>query len=78
MLQTITLPYGVSAFGADDLGTTGILYRSALVPEPITSWREFYDLAVGKFEITRAQWQEFVTATGYKTEDGCQYFDGHF
>ena len=37
-----------------------------------------YDLAVSKFEITRAQWQEFVTATGYKTEDGCQYFDGHF
>lgn len=32
-----------------DFGTTGILYRSKLVPEPITSWREFYDLAIGKY-----------------------------
>jgi spermidine/putrescine transport system substrate-binding protein len=32
-----------------DLGTTGILYRSKIVTEPITSWREFYDLAVGKY-----------------------------
>jgi formylglycine-generating enzyme required for sulfatase activity len=35
-------------------------------------------LAVGKFEVTRVQWQEFVTATGYQTEDGCQFYDGHF
>ena len=32
-----------------DFGTTGILYRSKIVKEPITSWREFYDLAVGKY-----------------------------
>lgn len=32
-----------------DLGTTGILYRSKIVTEPLTSWREFYDLAVGKY-----------------------------
>jgi spermidine/putrescine transport system substrate-binding protein len=32
-----------------DFGTTGILYRSKLVKEPLTSWREFYDLAVGKY-----------------------------
>lgn len=32
-----------------DLGTTGILYRSKLVPEPLTSWKEFYDLATGKY-----------------------------
>lgn len=32
-----------------DFGTTGILYRSALVPEPVTSWREFFDLSVGKY-----------------------------
>ena len=28
-----------------DYGTTGILYRSKIVTEPVTSWREFYDLA---------------------------------
>ncbi len=32
-----------------DFGTTGILYRSKIVKEPVTSWREFYDLAVGKY-----------------------------
>ncbi len=32
-----------------DLGTTGILYRSKIVTEPVTSWREFYDLATGKY-----------------------------
>jgi spermidine/putrescine transport system substrate-binding protein len=32
-----------------DFGTTGILYRSALVPEPVTSWQDLYDLTVGKY-----------------------------
>jgi spermidine/putrescine transport system substrate-binding protein len=32
-----------------DFGTTGILYRSKIVTEPITSWKEFYDLSVGKY-----------------------------
>jgi spermidine/putrescine transport system substrate-binding protein len=32
-----------------DFGTTGILYRSKIVTEPLTSWREFYDLATGKY-----------------------------
>jgi spermidine/putrescine transport system substrate-binding protein len=32
-----------------DFGTTGILYRSKVVKEPVTSWREFYDLATGKY-----------------------------
>jgi len=32
-----------------DFGTTGILYRSKVVTEPVTSWREFYDLATGKY-----------------------------
>ena len=32
-----------------DFGTTGILYRSALVPEPMTSWQDFFDLATGKY-----------------------------
>lgn len=37
-----------------------------------------YALAVGQTEITRAQWQEFVAATDFKTADGCQFYDGHF
>jgi spermidine/putrescine transport system substrate-binding protein len=32
-----------------DYGTTGIMYRTKLVTEPLTSWREFYDLAKGKY-----------------------------
>ena len=32
-----------------DYGTTGIVYRKKLVPEPVTSWKEFYDLSVGKY-----------------------------
>ena len=32
-----------------DYGTTGIVYRKKLVPEPVTSWRDFYDLSVGKY-----------------------------
>jgi spermidine/putrescine transport system substrate-binding protein len=32
-----------------DFGTTGILYRSKIVTEPLTSWQEFYDLATGKY-----------------------------
>lgn len=32
-----------------DFGTTGIMYRPKLVSEPLTSWREFYDLATGKY-----------------------------
>ncbi len=32
-----------------DYGTTGIVYRKKLVAEPLTSWREFYDLSVGKY-----------------------------
>ena len=35
-------------------------------------------LAVGKTEITRAQWIEFVTATGFSTPSGCQFYDGHY
>jgi spermidine/putrescine transport system substrate-binding protein len=30
-----------------DYGTTGILYRGKLVPEPPTSWQEFYDQIIG-------------------------------
>lgn len=32
-----------------DFGTTGVLYRSKLVKEPLTSWREFIDLTKGKY-----------------------------
>lgn len=32
-----------------DYGTTGIMYRKKLVPEPVTSWRELYDLTKGKY-----------------------------
>jgi formylglycine-generating enzyme required for sulfatase activity len=37
-----------------------------------------YPLAVARTEVTRAQWAEFVAATGYDTEPGCQYYDGHY
>ena len=30
-----------------DYGTTGLLYRSKLVTEPLTSWKEFFELAKG-------------------------------
>ncbi len=32
-----------------DFGTTGVLYRSKVVKEPVTSWQEFYDLSKGKY-----------------------------
>jgi len=32
-----------------DFGTTGVLYRSKVVKEPVTSWKEFFDLATGKY-----------------------------
>jgi spermidine/putrescine transport system substrate-binding protein len=32
-----------------DFGTTGVLYRSKVVKEPVTSWKEFYDLTKGKY-----------------------------
>ena len=32
-----------------DFGTTGILYRSKLVSEPVESWQNLYDLTVGKY-----------------------------
>jgi spermidine/putrescine transport system substrate-binding protein len=32
-----------------DYGTTGILVRSKVVTEPITTWKEFYDLATTKY-----------------------------
>jgi spermidine/putrescine transport system substrate-binding protein len=32
-----------------DYGTTGIMYRKKLVPEPVTSWKEFYELTKGKY-----------------------------
>jgi spermidine/putrescine transport system substrate-binding protein len=32
-----------------DYGTTGIMWRSKLVSEPVTSWQDFYDLATGKY-----------------------------
>jgi spermidine/putrescine transport system substrate-binding protein len=32
-----------------DFGTTGILYRSKIVKEPVTTWKEFNDLALGKY-----------------------------
>jgi spermidine/putrescine-binding protein len=32
-----------------DFGTTGILYRSKIVKEPVSSWKEFHDLIVGKY-----------------------------
>jgi len=32
-----------------DFGTTGVLYRSKVVKEPLTSWQEFSDLIKGKY-----------------------------
>ena len=37
-----------------------------------------YPLAVMTTELTRMQWQEFATATGYSAPDGCQFYDGHY
>jgi spermidine/putrescine transport system substrate-binding protein len=34
---------------AKDWGTTGFVYRTDLVPEKPTSWREFYELTKGKY-----------------------------
>jgi formylglycine-generating enzyme required for sulfatase activity len=45
---------------------------------PKRELRIAYALAVGTTEITRAQWQEFVTATNFTAPDGCQFYDGHF
>lgn len=36
-----------------------------------------YPLAVGKYEITRGQFERFVAATGYQT-DGCEVYDGQW
>src|SRR4051812_29743117 len=32
-----------------DWGTTGIIYRGKRVKEPVTSWKDFFDLAKGKY-----------------------------
>lgn len=32
-----------------DYGTTGIVYRKKLVPEPVTSWKDLYELTKGKY-----------------------------
>jgi spermidine/putrescine transport system substrate-binding protein len=32
-----------------DWGTTGIIYRGNKVKDPVTSWKDFFDLAKGKF-----------------------------
>jgi spermidine/putrescine transport system substrate-binding protein len=32
-----------------DWGTTGVIYRGKKVTEPITSWKDFFDLAKGKY-----------------------------
>jgi spermidine/putrescine transport system substrate-binding protein len=32
-----------------DFGTTGVLYRSKIVKEPLTSWQHFFDLATGPY-----------------------------
>ncbi len=32
-----------------DFGTTGILYRSKVVSEPVESWEDFFNLATGKY-----------------------------
>jgi len=32
-----------------DWGTTGVIYRGKKVTEPLTSWKEFFDLAKGKY-----------------------------
>ena len=32
-----------------DWGTTGIIYRGKTVKEPVTSWKDFWDLATGKY-----------------------------
>jgi spermidine/putrescine transport system substrate-binding protein len=36
-------------FMPKDFGTTGVLYRSKFVTEPLTSWQEFADLIKGKY-----------------------------
>lgn len=45
---------------------------------PKRQFRIGYSLAAGKTEITRAQWQEFVTATNRPTAEGCQFYDGQY
>jgi spermidine/putrescine transport system substrate-binding protein len=32
-----------------DWGTTGVIYRGKKVTEPVTSWKDFFDLAKGKY-----------------------------
>ena len=34
-----------------DWGTTGIIYRGKDVKEPVTSWKDFWDLATGKYSV---------------------------
>jgi formylglycine-generating enzyme required for sulfatase activity len=35
-----------------------------------------YSFGVGRYEVTNAQFGAFVAATGYKPDEGCNYWDG--
>ncbi len=64
--------------GAVMLGSAPDMVDRGAGEGPTREVRIAYALAVGRAEITRTQWQQFVTASGYRTADGCQFYDGHY
>ena len=52
-----------------DYGTTGIMYRSKIVTEPLTSWREFYDSPRASTRAGRSWSTRPATCHGHAAQD---------
>ena len=71
--QMVLIPGGVATLGSHP----DTVDRSP-GEGPKREVRIAYTLRVARHETTRAQWQEFVAATGHRSGEGCQYYDGHY
>jgi formylglycine-generating enzyme required for sulfatase activity len=75
--ELVTLPGGNAMIGIEDAEDEreGVPsgFRGRSRPQHAVSVKSF---ALGKYEVTRAEFSQFVAETGYKPEAGCSVYDG--
>jgi formylglycine-generating enzyme len=74
--EMVVIPAGSNVVGSTPQDLEDVwaaLFRSHEVPQfTVRIARPF---AIGRFEVTRAQWERFATETSYPTHNGCAFHD---
>ena len=77
--EMVVIPTGVFHMGTPDSITQkeGVKTKRAKRERPVHPVRIERRFALGKFEVTRKQYSDFIAATDYSAPGGCKYWTGH-